>query len=459
MKMLHFTFIFLFLTVTFLSTAQNVGVGTDSPSQQLTVDGKIKIGDDNSPPSIGTIRYDSLKQDFEGWTGSEWKSFTFNTSDISTEITHPSALSNGNDVDMNSVWAISGANGSNSALVFKHTFDWGLQYFIHNNEIPSNDTSDRFGWNVELLGASSSSGALVSAPFNDHNGKESGIVSVYSLTNSNATFEYVIAPSDVAAFDYFGYSVSTYVNAIAISSPSDDDGQSGAGSVYLYTNTGSSATFNQKVTSPLPQESGRFGHNIKLHAQHLFVQAYGEDVNGFSNPGRVYDFVKNSTGLFVLNQIIDNPDPMSNVDFGRTIEVFGNNVVIGSLNTSGGTVGAVFYYALDNSTNVLTYKQKITVPFNSINDNFGTGIALGKNKMVISAPGYDAKGRDSGVLFLYEKNGATWSLSKSIPVSSAAFGTKIGASLSTYSSFDNDEFMMGSPQFPGGGAVHFLKIY
>jgi hypothetical protein len=53
-----------------------VGVGTNAPTQELDVDGKIKISNDGRTPTAGTLRYTTVSDDFEGYDGVEWKSLT-----------------------------------------------------------------------------------------------------------------------------------------------------------------------------------------------------------------------------------------------------------------------------------------------------------------------------------------------------------------------------------------------
>ena len=50
----------------------NVGIGNTSPTQKVVVDGKIKIGDDATSGSEGTIRYDQTSSNFEGHNGTDW---------------------------------------------------------------------------------------------------------------------------------------------------------------------------------------------------------------------------------------------------------------------------------------------------------------------------------------------------------------------------------------------------
>jgi len=48
--------------------AQNVGIGTDTPTEKLEVNGGVKIGPTNIT-SKGTIRWNEAKKDFEGYNG------------------------------------------------------------------------------------------------------------------------------------------------------------------------------------------------------------------------------------------------------------------------------------------------------------------------------------------------------------------------------------------------------
>jgi len=54
----------------------NIGIGNFLPLQKLEINGKIKIGNDANVPTAGTIRYNATLQDFEGFDGVTWKSFT-----------------------------------------------------------------------------------------------------------------------------------------------------------------------------------------------------------------------------------------------------------------------------------------------------------------------------------------------------------------------------------------------
>lgn len=53
-----------------------VGVNNPNPNQALDVAGKIKITDDATTPTKGTMRYNDTNSSFEGHNGTQWSSFT-----------------------------------------------------------------------------------------------------------------------------------------------------------------------------------------------------------------------------------------------------------------------------------------------------------------------------------------------------------------------------------------------
>ena len=61
------------LLLVYLLISYSVVNGQD---KELEVEGGIKIGDVDSAPEPGTIRFNSLSKDFEGWNGTNWMSLT-----------------------------------------------------------------------------------------------------------------------------------------------------------------------------------------------------------------------------------------------------------------------------------------------------------------------------------------------------------------------------------------------
>ncbi|WP_298904208.1 hypothetical protein [uncultured Psychroserpens sp.] len=66
-----------------------IGIVNAEPEQKLDVNGKIKIADDNTTPTEGTMRYNSVTKNFEGYDGNNWVILNNNPSFNVTTITAP----------------------------------------------------------------------------------------------------------------------------------------------------------------------------------------------------------------------------------------------------------------------------------------------------------------------------------------------------------------------------------
>lgn len=55
---------------------ENVGIGLENPSQKLTIDGKVKIGNDSLEAEEGVLRYNSEKKDIEAYVDDAYRSVT-----------------------------------------------------------------------------------------------------------------------------------------------------------------------------------------------------------------------------------------------------------------------------------------------------------------------------------------------------------------------------------------------
>jgi len=443
--------------------SQNIGIGTMAPPQRLSINGKLHIGDDATAPTEGTIRYNTMTRDFEGWTGSEWKSLTFNQSDISTAFTDPNATTFsyiGYATDMSTSLAVAGSLYNNKVEVFSvNNGCWGWQYSISNSGTPGSTVSSQFGAEVKLLGSYQSEVLAVGEPGNANYGNGAGIVGVYRLDDQGATYQYHIAPPDIAAGDAFGRSIGGGSVHMAIGSPYDDDLFTNSGSVYFYRDNVTGAALRQKITSPNAEANGNFGYKVYYNGGYdMFIYARGE--GGYTLNGLVYHYLYAPlTQTWSLNQIIGNPEPGNNRYFGSSLDFEGDYMMLSTAQTSTGNYdGTVLFYERNPTTEQWDYTQKLTIPYNSDNDNFGTGIVVDSERMVASAPGYDAKGKNTGALFVFERNGSTWTQTKMLTVADSHPNAYIGRSLSTYSFWYNS-LIVGSTSFNNNtGTVHFLKV-
>src|SRR6056300_894944 len=133
-------------------------------------------------------------------------------------------------------------------------------------------------------------------------------------------FQSKITAPDGAAEDYFGSSVSISGNGsyAIVGARQDAAVRSGngllyslAGSAYIFIRSGSSWTFQQRITAPAPDigPSDSFGISVSISGDgsRALVGAIGDD-DGVSNSGAAYIFSRSGT-TWSLQSKIKAPDP------------------------------------------------------------------------------------------------------------------------------------------------------
>ncbi len=120
----------------------------------------------------------------------------------------------------------------------------------------------------------------------------------------------------------------------------------------------------------------------------------------------------------------------ANHNFGNSVSVDGNRMVVGAPNYSLNTIvhGAVYVFDFDGTT---WSESQIITPFDgNNNDQFGVSVSLSGSRLFIGANKDDDAVTDAGVVFVYDFIGVSWQFSQKIIADDAASGFKFGGSLS-----------------------------
>lgn len=182
--------------------------------------------------------------------------------------------------------------GTNSGAAFLYRYingTWGFLTKLLHTDVAA---SDYFAWSVDL--SYNGKFAIISSYCDDDRGSNSGSVHIFTEIDGTWAREIKLVPSDGAAKDYFGYSVSMSNNgkSIAISSHLDDDGgQSASGSIYFYNRIDGVWTLFKKLYASDSAASDYFGFSTALSGNGKVVVAgsYMNDDKGTSS-GSAYVF-------------------------------------------------------------------------------------------------------------------------------------------------------------------------
>ena len=141
----------------------------------------------------------------------------------------------GHSVAVDGNYALVGAYGYESSKGMAYVLFYDGTNWIPQAQLTASDGAygDQFGYSVSISGDN----LVIGANGDDDNGNGSGSAYVYTkpatgwATTSTETAK--LLPSDGAAADYFGNSVSISGDNLVIGASRDDDNGSGSGSAYV----------------------------------------------------------------------------------------------------------------------------------------------------------------------------------------------------------------------------------
>jgi len=247
-----------------------------------------------------------------------------------------------------------------------------LQTF--NNPTPVN--LDEFGASVSVSG----NNVLVGARFDDTGAANAGSAYLFDATTGNLlqTFN---NPTPILN-DLFGFSVSVSGNNVLVGTPVDDTGAIDAGSAYLFDAT--TGNLLQTFNNPTPVNQDQFGISVSVSGNNVLVGTRLDDT-GAIDAGSAYLFDATTGNLL---QTFNNPTPILNDNFGESVSVSGNNVLVGTTLDDTGAIDAGSAYLFDATTGNLL--QTFNNPTPAFSDRFGFSVSVSGNNVLVGATGAGA---------------------------------------------------------------------
>jgi K319-like protein/FG-GAP repeat protein len=290
-----------------------------------------------------------------------------------------------------------------------------------------------------------------------------GAVYVFTRTGDTWSQQAYLKASNTEAHDNFGTRVSLSGDTLAVGVPNEascasgvngdqaDNGCFQGGAVYVFTRTGSTwsqqayikASNSDSVDRNLGSQGDLFGHAVAVSGNTLVVGAHVEEscasgINGNQadnncpSAGAVYVFTRSNNVwtqeayLKASNTHIPNPGL-----FGFNLVLDGDTLAVGAVNeascatgingdqTSNSCPGTGAVYVFTRTAGVWT--QQAFVKASNISGQFGFGLALEGNTLVVGAPseascatGIDGNQADSGcpqsgAVYVFTRTNSLWS--------------------------------------------------
>lgn len=325
--------------------------------------------------------------------------------------------------------------------------------------------NDRFGYSVAL--SADSNTVAVGAYVND-----GGSVYTYTAVVPNpAEITWLeqrkLTASDAVMADIFGWSVavSSDGNTLAASAIYDDNsGGTNAGSVYVFTRSGTTWTQEARIQAVDAAAYDYFGTSVALSANGntLAVGAQGEDNLGGVDAGSAYVFVRSGTS-WSQQAKVQPADSAASDNFGIRVALSddGNTLAVGSNqdDNSGGTnAGSAYVFVRSGTT--WAQQARLQASDAAAGDNFGFSIALSADGNTLATGAYlddNSGGADAGSVYVFIRSGTTWAEQAKLQASDAAAGDSFGSSVAL--SADGSTLAVGSVYDDNAGGTNAGSAY
>lgn len=302
--------------------------------------------------------------------------------------------------------------------------------------------------------------AVVGSPGDSLFRTNAGVVKVYTINNGKVLH---IIPNPNERGNFFGRSVAISGSILAVGMPDylRPDSSSRIGAVFIYDLASSTPTVPiNTIENPSNLTGENFALVIDISGQTLVVGASNRNVDGFRLAGTVYAFDIETPGGTLI-QTFEEPTPGFDHNFGARLDSDGSKILISAAGYQTGQqftdVGRAYLFDLeaeDPSGAALTFRNPIPSPFDSDQTQFGSGIGISGNRVVIAARNVN---RARGAIYTYDIN----SLNQTIPIRTLtdprpeSFRNSLGTNLA----ISGTRILAGAPSYNDNGTLSSGTAY
>ena len=204
-----------------------------------------------------------------------------------------------------------------------------------------------------------------------------------------------------------------------------------------------------KLSEPIPG----FGMTVDIDGNTAAVGASGFRFSDFPLP--VVCVYTREAANWTKEQCLSEEDEAPNSDDGYgVIAVSGNTLVVGAAFdvTNGVIGGAVYVYVRDGHT--WSLQQKLFASDRANFDQFGIAVDIVGDTIVVGAHGDNDEGFQTGAVYVFRRNGTTWTEEQKLKASDAAPDSAFGSSVA----LSEQTIAIGAPS-ESSGALFSGAVY
>jgi len=240
---------------------------------------------------------------------------------------------------------------------------------------------------------------------------------------SFSVFEAKLTASDAADDDLFGqlfgcrviYGDTTIVGAFL----DDNAGGTDAGSAYVFSRSGNAWTEVQKLTASDASAGDEFGGYVFVDGDTAVVSASSDDHSGYADPGSVYVFTRDG-GVWTEQQKLTASDAGDNQNFGFGLSLHGDTLVVSSL--------AEKVYTF-NRVGGLWFEHQILSASDSQPGNRFQNVAINADTIAVGACGAPGGPTEAGAVYVFARSGGIWTEQQKLTASDGSVGDCLGGGI------------------------------
>jgi hypothetical protein len=154
-----------------------------------------------------------------------------------------------------------------------------------------------------------------------------------------------------------------------------------------------------------------------------------------------YVFLR-SAGTWTQQAMLQGPDTLAGDDFGDTVSVDGDTVVVGApCDDTGAGAEAGSAYVFVRSGTVWSFQQQLLASDAAADDRFATNVSVSGDTILVGAPRDDDLGNLTGSAYVFVRSGTTWSEQAKLLAPDGLDEDRFGSA----SALDGDTALLGAP--------------
>jgi hypothetical protein len=240
-----------------------------------------------------------------------------------------------------------------------------------------------FGFSVAVEGDT----AIIGTPEADVGGDSfQGKVYVFDRVGDTWSEGQTLTASDGEAFDQLGYSVALQGTTIVAAAPEVAvDGRSGQGAAYVFTKSGGTWGFAERLVANDGAAYDDFGRSVAIEGTGLWVGADKADIDAHADQGAAYRFEEVGGSWSQAGKLFAT-DGQPNDLFGSSIAVDGDTALVGAREaTVGDNSGQGAAWLFTRGANGWDGGRRLVATDGATNARFGVRVALDGGTALVGA--------------------------------------------------------------------------